>query len=553
MNWLPVNIIKLHPSQVTGEMMKIRFLPLLILMLYVFHPGTSGQDHHERFDLLDVQSYRFEITLYDTTDLIRVRERVKVEFRAPAEGFYLDLKNVNNSGKGMKVQRITCSGKQVPFLHRNNRLQLMILPAAAGETRSYHLSYQGIPADGLIISENKFGDRTFFGDNWPDRARHWLAVVDHPSDKARVEFIVNAPGHYGVVSNGTKTAETVKGGRITSTWKTCVPLPTKLMVIGVAPFAVQHLRSSSGIPVSSWVFPQNREEGFFDYSLALKPLDFFENYIGPYPFSKLANVQSKTVYGGMENAGCIFYRESSVTGKRDHETLLAHEIAHQWFGDAVSELNWHHIWLSEGFATYLTDLYLERVHGSERFLSSLLREKQQVLRYARNRPAPVIDTTLPVSVRLLNPNSYEKAGWVLHMLRGELGDRLFRESLRTFYQEYQYSNALTEDFRRIVDSISGENYAPFFRQWLYESGHPVISATWEYERGEIRLHIRQHQEQSNFVFPLDIKIVSGPDSFITETLRIDSRNGAFSIPCEERPVEIILDPESWLLFEYHDP
>jgi aminopeptidase N len=377
--------------------------------------------------------------------------------------------------------------------------------------------------------------------------------VDHPSDKARVKFTVDAPGHYRVVSNGTNTAETVEAGRIISTWETLVPLPTKLMVIGVAPFAVQHLRSSSGIPVSSWVFPQNREEGFYDYRLALKPLDFFEDYIGPYPFSKLANVQSRTVYGGMENAGCIFYRESSVTGKRDHETLLAHEIAHQWFGDAVSELNWHHIWLSEGFATYLTDIYLEHVHGRDRFLSSLHREKQQVLRYARRRPAPVVDTTLPVSVRLLNPNSYQKAAWVLHMLRRELGDRLFRESLRTFYQEYQYSNALTENFRRIVDSLSGENYGPFFRQWLYEPGHPVISAPREYKRGEIRLQIRQHQEQSCFSFPLDIGIVSGTGSCITETVRVESRNKTFIIPCEERPVEILLDPDSWLLFEYHDP
>ena len=132
------------------------------------------------------------------------------------------------------------------------------------------------------------------------------------------------------------------------------------MVIGVSPFAVQEMLSKSGIPLSSWVYPQNSEEGFFDYSIATRPLDFFESYIAPYPYSKLANVQSKTVYGGMENASCIFYHERTVTGKQDHEILITHEMAHQWFGDAVSELNWHHIWLSEGFATYLTDLYIEQ-------------------------------------------------------------------------------------------------------------------------------------------------------------------------------------------------
>ncbi|MCF6333455.1 MAG: hypothetical protein L3J11_09250, partial [Draconibacterium sp.] len=131
------------------------------------------------------------------------------------------------------------------------------------------------------------------------------------------------------------------------------------MVIGVARFAVQYNNDYKEVPVSSWVFPQNREEGFSDYSVGDKALKYFSEIIGPYSYEKLAHVQSKTRYGGMENAGCIFYAEKSVTGKNRAESLMAHETAHQWFGNSVTEQNWHHIWLSEGFATYLTHIYIE--------------------------------------------------------------------------------------------------------------------------------------------------------------------------------------------------
>ena len=260
-------------------------------------------------------NYRFEINLNDTSDIIRGQTRIEILFKTDVDQFYLDFTNRNSEGIGMVTEEVLEDGNIADFIHENDRIVVTIHHAGKGSVRKYTIRYTGIPADGLIISENKFGDRTFFGDNWPNRAHHWLPVVDHPSDKALVEFLVHAPGHYGVVANGSKMVESHKDGRIFSHWKTSVPLPTKVMVIGVSPFAVQQINSTSGIPVSTWVYPQNRKEGFHDYSIAIQPLNFFEAYIAPYPFIKLANVQSKTVFGGMENASCIFYRECTVTGK----------------------------------------------------------------------------------------------------------------------------------------------------------------------------------------------------------------------------------------------
>ncbi len=529
-------------------MQKLLLLYLLTALLVL---PLKGQDHHNRFEAIDVLSYRFEIDLNDTTNVIHGIADIEIAFRKNVDQFQLDLSYSLADTAGMKVEQITEDGREVLYLHQDDRITLTIPRAPKGTQRSYRIVYSGVPTDGLIISKNKYGDRTFFGDNWPNRGHHWLPLVDHPSDKAVAEFIVSAPDHYEVVAVGENLSEKREAGRVISHWKTSVPLSTKLMVIGVSPFAVEEIQSLSGVPVSTWVYPQNREEGFYDYSIATKPLDFFESYIAPYPYLKLANVQSKTVYGGMENASCIFYHERTVNGKQDHETLFAHEIAHQWFGDAVSELDWHHIWLSEGFATYLTDIYIEHTHGREAFVASMLDERGQVLRFAHRRLAPIVDTTLPVSIRLLNKNSYEKAGWVLHMLRHDMGDELFQECVQTFYDRFKFSNALTEDFLAVVESVTGKSYNDFFQQWFYQSGHPVLSARWKTRGKKIILTISQHQEHYVFAFPLEVEIKNNSGKLVRKRLTIHASEQTFTFDLPFKPEEIILDPDTWLLFELH--
>ena len=227
-------------------------LALLIVLHFFLSPG-SAQDHHHRYESIDVLSYCFEIDLTDTTDVIRARADIDIEFLQDLDQFTLDLTGPGSDTTGMKVHQISLEGKEVSYEQLDNQLALTHVHAAKGTKRSYRITYSGIPSDGLIISENKFGDRTFFGDNWPNRGHHWLPMVDHPSDKALVEFLVHAPEHYKVVSVGTRLEESRKEGRVASHWKTSYPLSSKMMVIGVSPFEVEYLESASGIPVSSWV------------------------------------------------------------------------------------------------------------------------------------------------------------------------------------------------------------------------------------------------------------------------------------------------------------
>lgn len=519
-----------------------------ILFSFTFFTSAFGQNHQERFHSLDVLHYKFEINLNDSTDCIEANATLSINFKKNLDSFILDFSGLNEENKGMIVDKILMGNQKVEYTHQDDQISIQT-KATRGETKSFQIQYHGIPFDGLIISENIFGDRTFFGDCWPNRARHWLPTVDHPSDKATVEFIVKAPNHYQVVAVGLNLDERDSGTEVISHWKTEVPLPTKVMVIGVAEFAVQKLDDYKETEISTWVYPQNKDEGFLDYSVATKPMEFFTSHIAPFPFAKLANVQAKTRFGGMENAGCIFYYERSVSGEQKVESLIAHEMAHQWFGDAVSEHNWHHIWLSEGFATYFTSLYTENQYGKEKFLESLKRSRKRVIKYAERNLAPVIDTTLPVSTKLLSTNSYQKGAWFLHMLRNELGDELFWKCIQLYYTKYEYKNTMTEDFQAVVESVSGKDFDQFFFQWLYQKGHPVISHELNYKTGRLNINFIQHQKHYTFKFPLELKIIYEDGSSGYQKIMIDKADYKFSILSSKKPKEIILDPNTNLLFE----
>lgn len=534
----------------------IRILLLIFLTLGPVRFAEANVDPLN--DGIDIQHYVFRLQLEDETNLIKGEASVTVRFTdSGLDTFELDLiGQAGGGGTGMQVTAVRHGQTSAPYVHQDNRLQIKLdQPSVIDDERTYTISYEGVPADGLIISTNKFGERTFFGDNWPNRARHWLPTVDHPADKATVEFVVSAPEHYDIVSNGTLVSNVDIPGPLRVThWQTTAPIPTKVMVIGAAEFEVEQSGIYEGIPVESWVYPQDRQKGFFDFELAPDILAYFGERIGSFPFAKLANVQSTTRYGGMENAGAIFYHENAVTGTRRSERLLAHEIAHQWFGDSVTEGDWHHIWLSEGFATYLTNLYTEDKYGREAMKSFMAIEKDQVLAFHKSRPhAAVVDTTVVDLNELLNANTYQKGAWVLHMLRYTVSDDTFWRGLQLFFDTYRDGNALTGDFQRVMEEVSGKDLDWFFEQWVHRPDFPILEAMWTYDKTTDSLTIRVVQVQKGgeaLRLPLEILIDrTGQKESILEVLHLDEREESFTIRLDEEPGEIILDPNAWLLME----
>ena len=502
---------------------------------------------------LDVKHYTFYITINDSNNIIMGTAEVTTGFIEKENTIRLDLVNKNKDGKGMRVTSVLKNGADLEYEQDSQHL-IISDRGTPGNENTYTISYEGIPTDGLIISKNKFNNRTFFSDNWPNRAHNWIPCNDHLSDKATVDFIVTAPDHYQVVSNGRKTEETNLPNHLKLThWKEEIPLPTKIMVIGVADFAVNNIGDAVDcIPVSSWVYPEDRDSGFAHYAIAKNILKWYINHIGPYAFEKLANVQSKTIFGGMENAGCIFYFENSVSSKT-LESLMAHEIAHQWFGDNVTEKDWPHLWLSEGFATYMTDLYFENKYGKDTLKSLLKTQRNQVLHFSKEHQTPVVDTTEKENLmHLLNANSYQKGAWVLHMLRRKLGDSLFWKGIRLYYKSYAGSNANTHDLQKVFEKVSEQNLQPFFNQWLFTAGQPVLKIDWNYDQTKRSLSLKIEQTQENlFEFPLEIAFKEGNKTII-KTIGIKNKITRKNIPLTMKPTELILDPNVNLLFEEDD-
>ena len=517
-------------------------------------PHAGGADIYPRNWDVDILHYAFNLALSDDSDEIVGSAEVTIRFaKAGIDEFALDLIGVDGNGDtGMTVASVSRDGDPVEHTHATDRLTVsMTTPSTAEERRTYRISYRGIPADGLIIDENKYGDRTFFGDNYPERARHWLPTVDHVSDKATVEWLVTAPNHYQVVGTGSlvERSDLPDGARLTH-WSSTVPIPPKVMVIGVARFAVQQVAVVEGVPVQTWVYPQNRDEGFYDYALAERVLRFFDGHIGEFPYAKLANVQSKTRYGGMENASNIFYSEGSVSGTRRGEGLIAHEVAHQWFGDSVTERDWHHNWLSEGFATYFTQLYNEFTFGRDRLQQGMRGARNTVAGFYARNPIPLIAESVTDPNELLNRNAYQKGAWLLHMLRRQIGDEAFWTGIRNYYREYRDSTALTEDLQRVMEEASDQDLEWFFRQWAYVPGHPMLDVTWRYDAAAGRLTVEVEQTQDVvFRFPLDIGIRNDAGHVRTETLNVTERSADFEIDVDTEPDGIVLDPDVWLLFE----
>ena len=358
-----------------------------LLLLGLAPEAGMASDGYLRLDDVDILHYRIRLEIGETGSGIQGEATILAEMLAGGRDVLpLDLGSLS-------VDRVTVDGKEASFVHRDGRLSITITDDyAKGDRVEVVVAYQGEPEDGLFIQENKFGHRSVFADNWPNRARHWFPGVDHPYDKATVEFIVTAPVAYDVVANGRMLeTTTVSPDRKRTHWKTEVPIPTYCMVVGAARFSIIHPGSWKGIPVSYYLFPGDRDTGTNDFSRSMDMLAFYADLIGPYPYAKLSLVQSSTRFGGMENASAIFFSEKGITGTRRNEAVVAHEIAHQWFGDSVTESDWHHLWLSEGFATYFGALFFEETEGDERFHEMLDRSRSRYFDANNRAPAPIFN------------------------------------------------------------------------------------------------------------------------------------------------------------------
>ena len=532
-------------------------LPVSLLLPAAGAPPTL--DGYRR-QPVDVEHYRFALVLADSTD--RIAGEATVRMRLLAAGMTtveLDLAGVTpaRQGRGMRVSEVMLDGTSLAFTHASDRLAITLAaPSTAGQRVAFVVRYAGIPADGLQIKPNRHGDRTFFSDDWPDKARHWLPVIDHIADKATMEMEVVAPVHYQVVSNGVRTEETdLANGMRRTVWLESVPIAPWLYALGVARFAVQRVGDYRGVPIETWVFAQDRDAGFHDFAVPSRDaLAFYSEWVGPYSYEKLANVQSNSVSGGMEAASAIFYSSGSVTGTRPlrWRNVVIHEIAHQWFGDAVTESDWNDVWLSEGFATYFTLLFIEHAYGRDEFAQGLRDSRKTVVDFTAKNPGyRVVHEHLTDMAQVTSSMTYQKGSWVLHMLRQRMGDDRFWAGMRDYYARYRDGQASTADFRHAMERASGSDLSAFFDQWLYRGGIPKIEGSWHWDAGarQLQIELRQVQPGAPFAFPLEVGLEFAGAALRVERVEFIGAAAILTVAAAQAPIAVVLDPYVRALFD----
>ena len=523
---------------------------------------------NEYSDEFDVINYDLEIGLSEKSDQIAGIANITLVLNKNIKQIPLDF-------TGLNIQSILINNSKAYYNYQEGKIFIESKKFKANQTLIVSIIYNGKPDDGLIIGKNVHGNRSVFADNWPNRARFWFPCKDHPSDKASVSYTIHAPSKWKVVANGAliekpkvsaENAIGSKGSRHTWKWKSNVPIPTYNMVIGAAEmdittlgvasfaFSPSSLRSDGSIEISNYTFPEDTEKSQASFARSIEMVNFFSTKIGPFPYEKLANVQSSTRFGGMENASAIFYSQEAIAKGRNIESTVSHEIAHQWFGDSVTEKEWNHLWLSEGFATYFGALFFEQSDGRDNFIERMEKSKKRIFQ-SKVTDRPIVDYEVSDLFKLLNSNNYPKGAWVLHMLRGLLGDEVFFKGISKYYSEYNNKTALTNDFMKIMEEVSGKNLQYFFDQWIFRPGYPIIEFEQNWfpknnGKGKMIITINQTQKKEWPTFIFESKLCWDKNKCIP--IKVDQKTQWFEIISNIKPDSIYIDPENWILMDYQN-
>ena len=541
-------------------MLFLKNIIVQVLWLFAFIPSVFADQYPFNYQI-DIQHYAFALTLSDDTDEIIGTTSIVILFKSnDVSQFRLDLANKTQErlGKGMEVSSVTSEGIQLKYQHQEDALVIkMNQRVDKGSLKTFIIEYGGTPEAGLEIKNNHYGDRTFFCESWPNNTRHWLPTIDHPYEKATVEFKIIAPAKYKVVSNGLLMEESLLARNLKFThWKQSVPVSCWLYVLGVAEFAVQQVDTFEGKPIQSWVYAKDRDAGFHDFAHPTKNiLEFFSLYVGPFAYEKLANIQSSSVTSGaMETASAILYAENLITGQATERlrNVMIHEIAHQWFGNSVTESTWDDAWLSEGFATYFTMLFQAHQYGHEAYIKELKAAKKLIKGYHTNdRDFKVIDDRTAELGPVVTGMTYKKGAWFLHMLREKMGHEKFKMGIQSYYKKFFNGHASTADFIHEMELYTSEDLTPFLNQWLKRPDMLEIMVDWSYNEnlGQINLVLRQKAStEVLFDVPVEFELhfSNGMDPVVFET-EISTHEINYTIPAVIKPQLILADPRTVLL------
>ncbi len=437
-------------------------------------------------------------------------------------------------------------------------------PVPAGTEANVTIHYRAVPKQGLYFRTPEMGypatDSHIWTQGEPVEARHWFPSFDAPNEKFTSEVTCRVPEGMVVLSNGRKMSEEKDAatGLVATRWLQDKPHVNYLIALCAGHFKKIEDKHRD-IPMAFWTPVSQIAQAETSFRDTKDMMVFFEKEIGvPYPWAKYDQVcVNDFTAGGMENTSLTILNDGTLFTAatetlRDSTGLVAHELAHQWFGDLVTCKDWSHLWLNEGFATYYDALYTRHKHGRDHFLYQMRGNANAVLNQQNDTNA-IVRRDFNSPLDQFGFHAYPKGSWILHMLRSQLGEDLFRSCVKTYLERHQYGVVATEDFNKVFEELSGRSLDQFFNQYVYHAHHPElnISYSWDERTKLAKLSVQQVQKLSDdvllFNFPLPVRF-KGKSGVVTErTLEVKEKAEDFFITLPEAPEVIRIDPSYTLL------
>ncbi|MBF8248009.1 MAG: hypothetical protein HW374_809 [Bacteroidetes bacterium] len=398
--------------------------------------------------------------------------------------------------------------------------------------------------------------------SFPAGARHWFPCYDHPNDKATSEVIATVRSSYSVLSNGrlVEILENKQDSTRTFHWSQELPHSTYLFVLVAGPYVA--IKDSLGqLPVNYWVYPKDEKDAPRSFRRTPEIIAFFEKEFGcRYPWVKYDQITIPGIGGGAESTTATVVGENTIHDERADQDfsshwLVAHEAAHQWWGNLVTMRDWNHTWINESFATYYEYYFARMDLGEDEGALNLLSKKEQYLAEARDRyQRPIVFDRWTYPNDNFDRHTYQKGALVLHMLRWIMGEDSFRASVAHFLKKHSFEPVSTDDFLVAIREATGQVLDDFFKQWIYKAGHPVfqVSSTWDAGRRVVRLKISQVQELNDWIpvfsTPLDIGVTTASGKKI-HRIQVTKAVENIELPSNDRPLLVRFDEGNHVLHE----
>ncbi len=493
---------------------------------------------------------------------------------------YEEVKTISFDAIDLQIERVTLDGgKELAFSNDGKKLIVTLDRAYHyGEAFTVAVEYHAKPRTGLHFIKPAPEDPTRPLQAWtfgqPRYHSYWFPCHDAPNDRATTEIIVTVPAHFMTVANGNLLSVTDNGATKTHHWRHDVPHATYLISLVVSDFAVIE-DTYKHVQVNYYVRPDRKDDAHFYMGKTPEMIRFFSEYTGfEYPYDKYAQTVVEIYTGAMEHTTATTHSFMLLLDERaaldfDLVPVVAHELAHQWFGDLVTCRDWPNGWLNEGFATYFEELWNEHDLGTDYFKQSMLNLKKGYLGEDEQYRRPIVYHVYHSDgFELFDGHMYNKGGWVLHMLRHQLGDATFRRAIKAYLERYREREVITPDLERTFEEVTGRSLAQFFQQWVYQGGYPAfeVNYSWDSEHSTAKLKIKQAQQVDDltpcFVTPVDLAFTmptsdeAAKDEHTTETRTIPMRimsgedgqvEQSYYIPLEREPIMVRFDPNGWLL------